>query len=57
MASPDASAAEIVIGAIKINGSYVLPEGDFDGVVDELMIFNRCLNAGEIQKIYESGLP
>jgi ferric-dicitrate binding protein FerR (iron transport regulator) len=56
-ASPDASAAEIIIGAIKINGSYVLPEGDFDGVVDELMIFNRCLNAGEIQKIYENGLP
>jgi hypothetical protein len=50
-------ATEIILGAQKLNGRYVLPEGDFDGIVDELMIFNRCLGAAEIQKIYEIGSP
>jgi hypothetical protein len=53
----DMKATEIILGAQKLNGRYVLPEGDFDGVVDELMIFKRSLDAGEIQKIYETGLP
>ena len=54
---PDAKAAEIIIGAMKLGGKYVLPEGDFDGVVDELLIFNRCLDGDEIEKIYKDGLP
>jgi hypothetical protein len=53
----DAKGTEIVIGGQKLNGRYALPEGDFDGVVDELMIFKRCLNSDEIQKMYEAGLP
>ncbi|HOQ04315.1 MAG TPA: FecR domain-containing protein [Anaerohalosphaeraceae bacterium] len=48
--------AEIILGAMKIDG-YVLPEGDFDGVVDELMIFRRCLTSGEIRELYENGKP
>lgn len=54
---PDVKATEIIIGAMKLNDKYVLPEGDFDGVVDELLIFNRCLGETEIQKIYDNGLP
>ena len=50
-------AKEIVLGAQKLNGRYVLPEGDFDGIVDELMIFKRCLDTAEIKEIYEAGLP
>jgi hypothetical protein len=53
----DTKATEIIMGAQKLNGHYVLPEGDFDGVVDELMIFNRGLDAVQIQNIYEIGLP
>lgn len=53
----DAVAAEIVLGAMKTNQSYVLPDGDFDGAVDELMIFARCLSDGEIQAMYEAGRP
>jgi hypothetical protein len=56
-AKVDAAAAEIVLGAMKTNQSYVLPDGDFDGVVDELMIFARCLGDGEIQSMYEAGRP
>jgi hypothetical protein len=48
--------AEIILGAMKIN-NYVLPEGDFDGVVDELMIFRRCLSNSEIRDLYENGKP
>jgi hypothetical protein len=48
---------EIILGAMKINGRYVLKEGDFDGIVDELMIFSRCLSEAEIQSIYEAGVP
>lgn len=51
-----AGPAEIILGSMKIN-DYVLPEGDFDGVVDELMIFRRCLSAGEIRDLYENGKP
>lgn len=51
-----AAPAEIVLGAMKIDG-YVLPEGDFDGVVDELMLFRRCLSGAEIRDIYENGKP
>jgi hypothetical protein len=49
--------AEIILGAMKIEGRYVLAKGDFDGIVDELMIFSRCLNEAEIQMIYETGKP
>jgi hypothetical protein len=45
------------MGAMKIEGRYVLAKGDFDGIVDELMIFSRCLNETEIQTIYETGKP
>lgn len=41
---------------MKIDG-YVLPEEDFDGVVDELMLFRRCLSGAEIRDIYENGKP
>jgi hypothetical protein len=54
---PDFKASEIVLGSMKLGGKYVLPEGDFDGVVDELLIFNRCLGDEEIQNIYKNGLP
>lgn len=48
--------AEIIIGAIK-KGNYVLEKGDFEGVIDELMLFSRGLNEYEIRKIYEDGKP
>ena len=53
----DSVAAEIVLGAMKTKNAYVLPDGDFDGVVDELMIFARCFGDSEIQGIYEAGRP
>ena len=49
--------AEIVIGAVKKGGRYAFEEGDFDGVVDELMLFNRDLSEQEIRAIYEAGKP
>jgi hypothetical protein len=52
----EASPAEIVLGAVKID-KYVLEEGDFDGIVDELLIFKRCLSESEILDIYENGKP
>lgn len=52
----EASPAEIVLGAVKIDG-YVLEEGDFNGIVDELLIFKRCLSESEILDIYENGKP
>ena len=48
---------ELILGAMKLNDRYVLKEGDFDGVVDELMIFSRCLGDSEIREIYEAGCP
>lgn len=48
---------QIIIGAMKFGDKYILPEGDFDGIVDELMIFSRCLSETEVQGIYESGRP
>lgn len=48
--------AEIVIGAVK-NDGYAFEEGDFDGVIDELMLFNRELSLQEIRTIYENGKP
>jgi len=50
------SAAEIVFGAVKIN-DYVLEEGDFDGIVDEFLIFKRRLSESDILDIYENGKP
>ena len=51
--------AELILGAMKARTKdrFTLPEGDFDGIVDELMIFKRCLNDTEIKDIYETGLP
>lgn len=49
--------AEIIIGAVKKEGEYVLETGDFDGVIDELMLFSRDLSKQEIQAIYETGKP
>jgi hypothetical protein len=51
--------AELILGAMKARTAdrFTLPEGDFDGVVDELMIFKRNLTAGEIKEIYEIGTP
>lgn len=48
---------EVILGALKVDGKYMLREGDFDGIVDELMVFNRCLSGGEIKKLYENSLP
>lgn len=53
---PEEMPAEIIIGAMKIEG-YVLEEGDFDGIVDELMLFNRSVSEPEIRAIYETGKP
>jgi hypothetical protein len=53
----DTMPGEIIIGSMKSKGRYVLPEGDFDGIIDELMIFNRCLTQNEIKFIYETGSP
>lgn len=47
----------LVLGAMKMGDRYVLKEGDFDGVVDELMIFARQLHDDEIRAIYENGRP
>jgi len=55
--SIDSRDTEILLGAMKIDGRYVLKEGDFDGIVDELMIFGRCLSEAEIRGIYDSGKP
>jgi hypothetical protein len=51
--------AELIIGAMKarLQDRFTLPEGDFDGILDELMIFKRCLNADEIESMYEVGVP
>jgi len=48
---------EVILGALKVDGKYMLREGDFDGIMDELMVFNRCLSGGEIKKLYENSLP
>ena len=56
-AMEDPLTAEIIIGSAKKNGEYIFPEGDFDGIVDELMIFNRTLSQQEIREIYETGKP
>lgn len=54
---PPGTPAEIIIGAVKKNDEYVFEEGDFEGVVDELMLFNRTLSQPEVQAIYETGKP
>ncbi len=54
---PEPIPAEMIIGAMKVQGEYVLRDGDFDGVVDELMIFDRCLSGEEIEWIYQAGRP
>ncbi|MBN2511512.1 MAG: FecR domain-containing protein [Sedimentisphaerales bacterium] len=48
---------EVILGALKVDGKYILREGDFDGIVDELMVFNRSLAAAEIRRLYEAGQP
>lgn len=53
----EAVSAEIIIGAMKMKDKYTLETGDFEGVVDELMLFNRDLSEQEIQAIYEAGKP
>lgn len=53
----EAISAEIIIGAIKMKDKYTLENGDFEGVVDELMLFNRDLSEQEIKAIYEAGKP
>ncbi|MBN2842446.1 MAG: FecR domain-containing protein [Sedimentisphaerales bacterium] len=54
-----AESAELVIGSAKIGltGLYTGPDGDLNGVLDELLIFNRCLAEEEIEQIYASGKP
>lgn len=56
---PNSVEAELILGAMKARTQdrFTLPEGDFDGIVDELMIFKRCLNSAEIKAMYEAGLP
>ncbi len=48
---------EVILGALKVDGKFILREGDFDGIVDELMVFNRSLAAAEIRRLYEAGQP
>ncbi|MEN6307898.1 MAG: LamG domain-containing protein, partial [Anaerohalosphaeraceae bacterium] len=47
----------VILGALKVDGKYILREGDFDGIVDELMVFNRSLAEAEIRRLYEAGQP
>ncbi len=49
--------AEIVIGSMKREGRYVMTQGDFDGIIDDLMLFDRCLTDVEIKAFYEAGKP
>jgi hypothetical protein len=48
---------EIVLGAMKFDGQYILKEGDFEGIVDELMVFGRCFSETEIRAVYQAGVP
>ena len=54
---PESTSAEIVIGAVKKGGEYVFEEGDFNGVLDELMLFNRTLSDAELRAMYNAGKP
>jgi hypothetical protein len=47
----DDSAANLQIGATS-TGS-----GTFNGVLDDLRVYNRVLNASEIQSVYRAGVP
>jgi hypothetical protein len=49
--------AEIIFGSAKKEGEYIFPKGDFDGIVDELMLFSRALSEQELRAIYQSGKP
>lgn len=53
---PEPVKSEIILGAMKKDG-YILESGDFDGVVDEMMIFNRTMEESEIRQIYQAGKP
>jgi hypothetical protein len=50
---PEPLEADLVIGADRIEGD----PSRFKGDMDELMIFNRVLDAGEIGEIYQAGRP
>ena len=52
----DPLSADIVIGAMK-KGDYILGQGDFNGIVDELMIFSRALSEQELRAVYLAGKP
>ncbi|MBI4010561.1 MAG: right-handed parallel beta-helix repeat-containing protein, partial [Candidatus Aenigmarchaeota archaeon] len=40
---------------LGIGGHSITPSEDFNGLIDELEIFNRALNSTEIQAIYNAG--
>ena len=54
---PESVPAKIVIGAVQVNGEYILEKGDFNGIVDELMVFKRSLSDNEILDMYKAGKP
>ncbi len=37
-------------------GSGTLEGGPFNGIIDDVMLFNRVLSAGEVEQLYEEGL-
>ncbi|WP_455392459.1 LamG-like jellyroll fold domain-containing protein [[Eubacterium] cellulosolvens] len=42
-------------GTLVIGSASYLPANFFNGTIDEIVIFNRCLNALEIKDIYDNG--
>ncbi len=44
-------------GSYVITGSPTLKGGPFDGMIDEVMIFDSALSAGDVNDLYESGAP
>ncbi|MHC4158905.1 MAG: LamG-like jellyroll fold domain-containing protein, partial [Planctomycetota bacterium] len=44
--------------ALQIGRSlYTSPSAQFDGKIDDVHIYDRALNAGEIWQLYQDGLP
>ncbi len=44
-------------GSYKFNGNPALKGGPFEGTIDEVMIFDGALSAGEIEDLYDIGAP
>lgn len=55
-ASVNPVSAPLIVGTMRTS-DYAYEKGDFDGIIDELMIFKRSLTEDEIRRIYEAGKP